>query len=467
MKTRSGKYKVLVVDDEPLVIGAIQKLLEDQVHIEVIGCATGSEALERVRKAPHAYALILMDYRLPGLSGSRATEEILKLNPDQIVAMNSGDESRDAALESWRAGAVDFIEKHSDPSVIISKILGCLQKYIESSEVFQEASPSEIRTVIESAGLVGASPELAQVVSVIKKSSESQAPVLITGESGVGKDAVARAFHRCSKRSAMNFVAENVNAVPKDLFEPTLFGHVKGSFTGAMFDSVGLFKKAHMGTMFLDEIGDLAPDLQVKLLRALQSGEFYPVGSNKLEQVNVRFIAATNANLEKAIAEKRFREDLYYRLNIIRVHIPPLRERIEDIRPLVEHFRRNQKGNQKVIMMDVIEKFERYPWPGNVRELFTELTRLFELNKGDAKITLKHLDSKFFVSDVKSLRPKILTYDELRNQHRAEEISLIQQHIRRFKNVRVAASEGLKIPYSTLFSRMKSLGLTNEPAKEV
>ncbi len=240
--------------------------------------------------------------------------------------------------------------------------------------MFEDASASENRTLIESVGLIGASPELAKIVSVIRKSADSNAGVLITGESGAGKDAVARAFHRCSKRSSMNFVAENVNAIPGELFESTLFGHVKGSFTGAMFDKVGLFKKAHNGTMFLDEIGDLAPDLQVKLLRVLQSGEFYPVGSNKLEQVNVRFIVATNANLEAAIAEKKFREDLFYRLNIIRVHVPPLRERIEDIRPLVEQFRKSQKGNQKVIMMDVIEKFERYSWPGNVRELFTELT---------------------------------------------------------------------------------------------
>lgn len=457
MKRPSAKYKILVVDDEDKIISSIKSILSDQPQIEVVGSTTSSQAMDVFQKNSQQFALVLMDYRLPDQSGAEVTKSILKMNPHQIVAMYSGDESQEAAIASWRSGAVDFIEKRSSPEVTKNKINLCLKKYIESSEVFQESSQSENRELIESVGLAGASIEMAKVAYLIKKSANADCPVLITGESGVGKEEVAKAIHRLSKRQNMQFVSDNMTAIPHDLFESTLFGHVKGSFTGASDHRVGHFKAASGGTIFLDEIGDMKLDQQVKLLRAVQSGEFFPVGSNKLEKVNVRIVAATNKNLEEAVLKKEFREDLFYRLNVIRIHVPSLRDRIDDIRPLVENYKKIKKTD-KVILMEVIKKFEKYSWPGNVRELYSELLRLFEFFNDEQRITLKHIDSKFFADSKATEKQKIsMSLEEFQNQQEAEEIALIKHNIRKYGSLRDAAAEGLKCAYPTMYSRMKKL----------
>lgn len=460
---KHNHYRLLVVDDESEGITSIKRILSSHPEIEVIACASGDEAITLVKNNPYRFAVILMDYKLGKMSGAEATAEIIKINPLQIVVINSGDESREAAVDSWRAGAVDYIEKRSDAETIRTKILLCLKKYIESHEVFEGESDTEFKALIQSVGLAGGSAETAQTAKLIQKAAATDAPVLITGESGVGKEEVAKSIHRVSKRSSMNFVAENMTAIPHEIFESTLFGHMKGSFTGAISDKEGLFKKANGGTIFLDEIGDMRLDQQVKLLRVLQSGEFHPVGSNRIEKVNVRIVAATNKNLESAILDKSFRDDLYYRLNIIRIHVPPLRERIEDIRPLIEHFKKSKKYSSKVILMEVVKKFEKYAWPGNVRELYAELTRLFEYFNDEPRITLRHLDSKFFADQILTEKQKaLLSFEELKERHKKEEIGLIKAHVKKFRNLRDAATEGLKIPYSTLFSKMKSLKLIEE-----
>ena len=457
MKRPSAKYKILVVDDEDKIISSIKSILSDQAQIEVVGSTTSAQALELFQKNSQQFALVLMDYRLPDQSGADVTKSILKMNPHQIVAMYSGDESQEAAIESWRSGAVDFIEKRSSSETTKNKINLCLKKYIESSEVFQESSQSENRDLIESVGLAGASIEMAKVAYLIKKSASADCPVLITGESGVGKEEVAKAIHRLSKRQNMQFVSENMTAIPHELFESTLFGHVKGSFTGASDHRIGHFKSANGGTIFLDEIGDMRLDQQVKLLRAVQSGEFFPVGSNKLEKVNVRIVAATNKNLEEAVLKKEFREDLFYRLNVIRIHVPSLRDRIDDIRPLVENYKKIKKSD-KVILMEVIKKFEKYSWPGNVRELYAELLRLFEFFNDEQRITLKHIDSKFFADSKATEKQKIsMSLEEFQKQQEAEEIALIKHNIRKYGSLRDAATEGLRCAYPTMYSRMKKL----------
>ena len=457
MKRPSAKYKILVVDDEDKIISSIKSILSDQAQIEVVGSTTSAQALELFQKNSQQFALVLMDYRLPDQSGADVTKLILKINPHQIVAMYSGDESQEAAIESWRSGAVDFIEKRSSSETTKNKINLCLKKYIESSEVFQESSQSENRDLIESVGLAGASIEMAKVAYLIKKSASADCPVLITGESGVGKEEVAKAIHRLSKRQNMQFVSENMTAIPHELFESTLFGHVKGSFTGASDHRIGHFKSANGGTIFLDEIGDMRLDQQVKLLRAVQSGEFFPVGSNKLEKVNVRIVAATNKNLEEAVLKKEFREDLFYRLNVIRIHVPSLRDRIDDIRPLVENYKKIKKSD-KVVLMEVIKKFEKYSWPGNVRELYAELLRLFEFFNDEQRITLKHIDSKFFADSKATEKQKIsMSLEEFQKQQEAEEIALIKHNIRKYGSLRDAATEGLRCAYPTMYSRMKKL----------
>ena len=461
--TDLSRFKILVVDDEPTVIDGLKQFMGFDPSISIQSATTANAAIELVRTSPYQFALILMDYRLPDMSGADATKEILKLNPDQIIAMNSGDESREAAIESWQAGAVDYIEKRWSPDKIKSRIVACLQKYRESSELYEDQVISTAPEVIQSVGIIGASAELAKVSEKIKKAAASEAPVLILGESGVGKEEVAKAVHRNSKRNQMNFVVENMTAIPSELFESTLFGHVKGAFTGALFDRPGLLKKAHGGTLFLDEIGDMKLDQQVKLLRVLQTGEFYPVGSNKLEKVNVRIISATNVNLNQAMFEKRFREDLFFRLNTFEILVPPLRQRPEDIRPLIEHFKKIKNYRGKVILLEAVKKLERYNWPGNVRELFAELTKLFEYFKDEPKITLKHLDAKFF--EASALNPKsneLMSMEELKTIQRTEEVNLIKSHLKKYKNVRDAASEGLKIPYTTLFSKLKSLKIIED-----
>jgi len=462
MRKASGKYRILVVDDEVTTISSVRSLLSSETHIEVAGAASATEALSMVAANPYRFAVILMDYRPTlqmGMSGAEATQKILEINPDQIIAIHSGDTSRQSAMESWRAGAADFLEKTSSPDVIRAKMLACLQKYIEGSEVFEDFSSSENRRLIESVGLAGASPEMAKVAGLIEKAAAGEAPVLITGESGSGKEEVAKAIHRLSRRKSMPFVAVNVGAVTKNLFESAMFGHLKGSFTNAVADSAGFFRRASHGTLFLDEIGELQNDEQVKFLRVLQEKEFYPVGASKAEKANVRVIAATNKNLEAAIADKTFREDLFYRLDVIRIEVPPLRERMEDVRPLVEHFRRTQ-GKNRVFLMEVIEKFEAFPWPGNVRQLYSELTKLCELLPDEPKITLKHLDSKFFAESAAKKKMKdLIDYEQLRNQQKSEEIQLIKQHLRLHGNIRDAASEGLRVPYSTLHSRMRALNI--------
>jgi DNA-binding NtrC family response regulator len=453
-----AKYRFLVVDDEIWILDLIRKLLKDEPQIEVQGCGTAQEAIDLIRASPYRYAVILMDFKLPQMSGADATRAILEINPHQTIAMFSGDLSQEAALESWRAGAADFIEKGS--TGIKEKILLSLQKYIESHEIFEDdPTPSENRSIIEQINIAGASPEMAQVATLVQRAAVSDASVLITGESGVGKELIAKAIHDLSLRAKRKYIKENMTAVPNELFESTFFGHTKGSFTGAFENKTGHFKEANGGTIFLDEIGDLCLSHQAKLLRVLESGEFYPVGSNKVEQVNVRVVAATNKNLEASVVDKTFRTDLFYRLNIIRIHIPPLRDRIEDVRPLVESFRKKRKS-QQVILSEVIQKFEKYSWPGNIRELYSELTRLHEVFKNEPRITLKHLAPKFFSETSSSQKQKsLMTFEEICNQHKRELVSLIKAHQRRHSNLRDVASEGLKIPYSTLFSKMKALGL--------
>ena len=462
MKQLLNKYQILIVDDEEQIISSVKSILADLPQIEVVAVNSANAAIELIQKQSHRFAVVLMDYKLPDQSGAEVTKAILKINPYQIVAMYSGDESREAAVDSWRSGAVDFIEKRASPEVTRDKINLCLQKYIETAEVFQEATPSENRTLIESVGLSGSSAEMAKVATLIIKAASVDATVLITGESGVGKEEVAKAIHRLSKRNNMNFVSENMTAIPHELFESTLFGHVKGSFTGATDNRIGHFKAANGGSIFLDEIGDMRLDQQVKLLRVIQSGEFRPVGSNKLEKVNVRIIAATNKNLEEAVNKKEFRDDLFYRLNIIRIHIPPLRDRIEDIRPLVENYKKIKKSN-KVILMEVIKKFEKHSWPGNIRELYSELLRLFEFFNDEPRITLKHIDSKFFNETKISAKQKTeLTLEELQKQHEIDEINLIKYHIKNHDSLRDAATEGLKCPYPTMYSRMKKLKMITQ-----
>jgi two-component system NtrC family response regulator len=292
---------------------------------------------------------------------------------------------------------------------------------------------------------------------MVPKIARESANVLIQGETGTGKELVSKAIHNLSPRKNRQFIAINVGAFTDTLLESELFGHVKGAFTGAVENKIGKFKLADGGTLFLDEIGDMKLELQVKLLRVLQEGEFYPVGSNKPENVNVRIVAATHVNLEEAVKAGKFRQDLYYRLNILNIQVPALRERPQDIRPLVLHFQKKHRLTGKVFLMRAIRRMEKYGWPGNIRELEGEVQRLAIVN--DEAISDIHLSSKFFkVENLHTQEDQIASFEEIEMLKDRLEKRLIEESLKKSGKLTDAAGS-LNVPISTLHKKMKKHNL--------
>ncbi len=454
-------YNILAVDDEARVLDSIREILKANSQFVLETASSGKEAISLIKKHPRKYAVVLVDYLMPDMNGAEVNRELLKINPDLILVMHSGDVSRDALKESLLSGAVDFLEKGLSAFELRRKVSAFCKKFEESTRSLEEseALQSTNEQLIQSTGMLGCSDELAKIASLIHRASKVDSPVLILGETGTGKEVVAKAIHRLSRRANLNFIPVNMSAITSELFESQMFGHLKGSFTGAIANHNGHFKAANGGTIFLDEIGDLPMENQAKLLRVLQEQEVQSVGAIRPEKINARIIAATNVDVEEAVRTGEFREDLFYRLHILPVRLPSLRERPEDIRSLVLHFKKKYKGDRKVILMEVIRKFESYKWPGNIRELEAEMQKLIEIIPDD-KITVKHLDSKFF--DEKNMHITTLgrySYDEFKAYLRQLEIEYIENQRKRFKNVRRAAIEGFKVPESTLASRLKALDI--------
>lgn len=460
MSASQRGYNILVVDDEQAVLKSICDSLKIDERLSIDTVLNGREALKLVSKCPRKYAVILVDYLMPEMNGAELTKELLKINEDLVIAMLSGDTSRDALKQSLLSGAVDFLEKGLPVQEFRNKVLSFCKKY---EAFFESCEEDELKTsdeeLIISTGMIGKSKSLAHLSSLIHRAANVTSNVLIYGESGTGKELVAKAVHNLSKRKNYNFVAVNMGAISPNLFESEMFGHIKGSYTGAMNDRIGYFKKANLGTIFLDEIGDMPLDQQVKLLRVLQEKEILPVGSNKVEKIDARVIAASNVDLEKAKNLGRFREDLFFRLSVFPLFVPALRDRPEDIKPLVLHFRKKYNGMKKVIFMEVIHKMAQYKWPGNIRELESEVQKLIEVIP-DEKITLKHLDGKFFdESNFNSNEVSKLSYEEFKKYLKAQEADYLVNHIKKFKSLREAANEGLKIPLSTLQGKMEALNI--------
>ncbi|MEQ1664418.1 MAG: sigma-54 dependent transcriptional regulator [Bdellovibrionales bacterium] len=457
-------FYVLVVDDDPTVPTRFLNIFLDDPTIVIESVSCGEEAIRKVQLSPYKYAVVLVDYLMPKMNGAEVTRELLKINPHLIVAMNSGDSSREALKLSIQAGALEFILKSIPSAELKRQVLLYCKKFEDVAEVLNEEDTlTQNKNLINSVGMVGESDKLAQVASLIHRAAKSDCTALILGESGTGKELVARAIHNLSPRKPMNFVAANMTAISGDLFESTMFGHLKGSFTSAMSDKMGLFKTANGGTLFLDEIGDMPLHQQAKLLRVLQEGEIMLVGSNKTEKVNVRIVAATNRDLEECVRQKTFREDLFYRLNVLPIELPPLRDRIEDIRPLVRFFKKSFNAPEKVISMEVIKKFERYKWPGNVRELETEIERILTMAT-DNFITAKHLYAKFFddaAGVVAELEPRQflkLNYKELIEKLRSIEIEYLKCKVTRLGSLR-EVSRDIEMPFSTLQEKIKTYAI--------
>ena len=352
---------VWIVDDDR----SIRWVLEKALQKADIPCKTFSEAesvLQAIKKEQPA--LILSDIHMPGKSGLEMLAEIKKSYPKLPIIIMTAYSDLDSAVASFQGGAFEYLPKPFD----IDKAIELVRRATEESEE-EEQTPAE-ETASE---IIGKAPAMQEVFRAIGRLSQSKATVLLTGESGAGKEVVARALHKHSPRSNAPFVAINMAAIPKDLMETELFGHEKGAFTGASAIRHGRFEQAEGGTLFLDEIGDMPAELQTRLLRVLSDGYYYRVGGHQSLKANVRIIAATHQNLEAMVRENRFREDLYHRLNVIRLRLPPLRERPEDIPRLVNHFLQKSAENlgvePKLMSEEAMEFLKRFPFPGNVRQL--------------------------------------------------------------------------------------------------
>jgi DNA-binding NtrC family response regulator len=371
---------VLIVDDEPNILTSLRRALELEGY-RALTASSGAECLETAAK--QGPDLVMLDVVMPEMDGLDTLRKLKQQQPDLPVVMMSGNATIETAVRSTKLGAYDFVEK----PLSTDKILITLVNALKLARLNRENAELK-RLTGDDFEMIGRSAAMKRIFDTISKTAPTQGRVLITGENGTGKELVARALHRHSKRASKPFVKVNCAAIPQELIESELFGHEKGAFTGATQMRKGKFELAHGGTLFLDEIGDMSQSAQAKVLRALQEGEIERVGGQGTINVDVRVIAATNKDLQREIAEGRFREDLYYRLNVVPVVVPPLREHREDIPALAEHFVRLAcRDNDKRVMpieQGGVGLLMQYDWPGNVRELKNSIERLVILAAGEA-----------------------------------------------------------------------------------
>jgi two-component system, NtrC family, nitrogen regulation response regulator NtrX len=373
------KSRILVIDDETAIRDSLRMTLEYEGY-EFVGAATGQEGLALAeRESPD---LVLLDVKMPGMDGLEVLDRLRAMNDAVPVVVISGHGTISTAVEATKKGAFDFIEK----PFASDRVLVSLRNALDQRQLRDE-NRSLKRAVEVRHQMIGESPALRQVMAAVGRAAPTNATVLIQGESGVGKELVARTIHRNSLRSRERFVQVNCAAIPEELIESELFGHEKGSFTGATEKQVGKFEQADRGTIFLDEVGDMSAKTQAKVLRVLQEGEVERLGSARTIKVDVRVIAATNKNLEEEIEKGHFREDLYFRLAVIPIHVPPLRERSGDIALLVRHymdsFSRENNVRPKRITPAAVEALQRYRWKGNIRELRNTVERMIIMTGGD------------------------------------------------------------------------------------
>jgi two-component system, NtrC family, nitrogen regulation response regulator NtrX len=373
------KPRILVIDDEAGIRDSMRRTLEYQGY-HFVGAATGQEGLALIERDPPD--LVFLDIKMPGMDGLEVLERIKASNPAVPVVMVSGHGTAQNAFDARDKGASGFIEKPFSEPVLLERIEKELAGH--RTETAYRALRQEVDSKYQ---MVGTSQALRKVQAAIEKAGPTNATVLLQGESGVGKELVARMIHRFSPRSRERFVQVNCAAIPEDLIESELFGHEKGSFTGATERQVGKFEQADRGSIFLDEVGDMSLKTQAKVLRVLQEGEVERLGSAKTVNVEVRVIAATNKNLEAEIEKGNFREDLYFRLAVIPIYVPPLRERAEDIPMLIRHFL-NQLGREnnrrpKQVTPAAMEVMRRYRWRGNIRELRNTIERMIIMTEGE------------------------------------------------------------------------------------
>ena len=450
--------RLLIVDDEPGVRDAIRQVLEFEGY-QVRGVGSGGEALTVYPGfRPH---LVFLDVKMAGLDGLETLSRLRELDPQAQVVMISGHGTVATAVQATQQGAFDFLEKPLDTDRLLVTIRNALDRSVLLSE-----NERLRESVDERYAMVGQSQVLRAVWETIEKVGPTTARVLITGENGTGKELVARAIHDQSPRRDRPFIEVNCAAIPSELIESELFGHIKGSFTGAVTDRAGKFELAHGGTLFLDEIGDMSLGAQAKVLRVLEEGLVTRVGGSRPVEVDVRVLAATNKQLEDEIAEGRFREDLFYRLNVVPVEVPALLERLEDIPLLVEHFvqRLGHRAGMPLrrFTPEAILSLQRRTWPGNVRELRNAVERLMILAPG-REVTAEDVDRLLpngsVHGNITGDLPMVGTFDEFRQE--AERGFLLAKLREHQWNVAETA-RALAMPRSNLYKKIERYELTRE-----
>lgn len=449
--------RILVVDDEESMREVLTIMLHDEGY-QVEAVSDGLQAFNRLQEQD--FDLVISDMKMPRLDGMELLQRIKEQCPDTVVIMITAFSSTEDAVLAMRQGAYDYITKPFKNDEIRLIVKNALERKALQKE--NKALKKELGQRYSFGNLIGKSRAMQQIFELVKKVAGSRVNILVTGESGTGKELVARAIHFNGEFKDRPFVAVNCGAIPENLLESELFGHEKGSFTGAFQQKAGLFEVADSGTIFLDEIGELPPMMQVKLLRVIQEREFRRVGGTKNQKVNVHLIVATNKDLEREVAEGRFREDLYYRLNVIKLNLPSLRERREDIPLLVEHFYQKYAGKSDAkIPSQTMKRLLDYAWPGNVRELENVIERCLVLEKS-GEISLESLPPhiqqqvRVTVDTVDELPPEGLDLD----QYLADiETRILVKALERCGGVRKKAAELLGISFRSIRYRLQKLGI--------
>jgi two-component system nitrogen regulation response regulator GlnG len=493
MSTTPITPKVLIIDDDDDLRYSLKRVLSGRQY-EVLEAGSGEEGLVKAEK--HSPHVILLDNRMGGMSGMEALQHLRGINPNAMIILMTAYGTTQTTIEAMKFGAFDYIMKPFD----LKKILALTESAIAASKDLVKAGKEEVAPSVSKedidGGIIGSSSAMQEVFKMIGQVAASDVTVMITGESGTGKELIARAIYQNSLRAQKPYIAVNCAAIPENLIESELFGHEKGSFTGATNQRIGKFELCDGGTIFLDEIGDMALTTQTKILRALQEGEIQRVGSSDTIKVKVRMLAATNKPLEEMVKEKTFREDLYYRLNVVRVQLPPLRERKEDVPQLIDfvlkRLARDSKTGTKTISPEALTLLNQYRWPGNVRELENLIYRSAVLAQGemilikdlpqevvqaidggssiestdssaDAEVASESLTDEGLIGQVPS-NPYDAVYKDLRDTHEKNilehaERALIARALKESGGKQVKAAEILGMTSATLRKRINQYDL--------
>lgn len=450
MNTKLSSIKILIVDDEASVRESLKDwFLEEGFIVDAASC--GKEALEKM--AQTNWDLFFIDMKMPGMSGLELQERIKKINPNSTIIIITAYASVESAILAMKMGAYDYITKPFDPEYLALLVRNAMErnKLVEESSRLKQSLDQTSSTK----KIIGESPNIKRVIELIEVVSETDSTVLIRGESGTGKELVARAIHANSKRRYAPMITINCGALPESVLESELFGHEKGAFTGAQYSRKGKFEMADGGSIFLDEIGNISPKIQMELLRVLEEKKFYRVGGSKEISADFRVISATNTDLEAAMGCGEFRGDLYYRLNVFSIEIPPLRDRHDDIELLATHFLNyyssSMNKKQKKMNPAALDACLNYSWPGNVRELENAMERAMVICQGDEILPI-HLP---FTQNGKQLNQTLISLEQVQKEHIK---SLLQKTD---WNITKTASL-LGIDRVTLYNKIKKFNLKHE-----